>query len=470
MRIKKERGQRNRSLSSIIISFTMTIMIILFTLNIENVEAAGGVPKITYQAHVQVKGWMKTVKNGQTAGTTGQSKRLEAIKINLKDGKKSAIKYRAHVQNDGWQGWKSSGQIAGTIGKSLRLEAIQIKLTGNYAKKYDVYYRVHVANAGWLAWTSNGKTAGSTGAAIRAEAIEIKLVKKGTIVSGTGIADISKTELTSTANVQGKGWMSTVSEGSTCGTTGQSKRLEAIKVNLKDYDGKSGIRYIAHVSNIGWQGWKTSGQLAGTTGKGQQIEAMKILLTGSIAKYYDVYYRLHVAGKGWLGWAKNGETAGTTGGGIRAEAVEIKLVAKSVSFDKGGAAYIDASKKPGDMVVEEALKWAGVTKYVWGGNSLSSGADCSGFVCAVFEKCGKNYWPYRVAFADNYSSIGTNIGTDTSRAKAGDIVVYPGHVGIAIDNNSIIQCQNSTGATVRSYEYMNRWWGGVRMIIRPYGF
>ncbi len=336
MRVKRKIGSR-------IFAMLLFVTFIVSTFGtIPQVEAAT-VPAITYRAHSQDKGWMTTVKNGATAGTTGQAKRLEALIINLKNGKQSAVTYRAHVANVGWQAWKTSGATAGTTGQGRQIEAVQIKLTGTYANKYDIYYRLHVANIGWLGWAKNGAVAGSTGSSIRAEAIQIKLVSKGTKVSGSGIANISKNTLSYQAHSQDKGWMSTVSEGRTAGTTAQSKRLEALKINLKDYSGNNGIQYSAHVSNVGWQSWKTSGQIAGTTGRSLQIEAVKIKLAGSNATYYDVYYRLHVAGYGWLGWAKNGAIAGTTGGGIRAEAIEIKLVAKGQSISTGGAAYLDGS-------------------------------------------------------------------------------------------------------------------------------
>ena len=333
-----------KTIKKLFVSLLLAVLVISTFGSLPEVEAATTVPTITYRAHSQDYGWMSVVKNGATAGTTGKSKRLEAFVVNLKNGKQSAVSYRAHVANTGWQAWKSSGVTAGTTGKGLQVEAVQIKLTGTYAKKYDIYYRLHVAGVGWLGWAKNGATAGSTGSSIRAEAIQIKLVKKGAKVSGSGIADITKNKLTYQGHSQDYGWMSTVSEEKTAGTTGQSKRLEALKINLKDYNGRSGIKYSAHVANIGWQAWKTSGQTAGTTGRGFAIEAVKIQLTGSNAKYYDVYYRMHVAGYGWLGWAKNGAIAGSTGAGISAEAVEIKLVAKSVTFNAGGAAFLDGTK------------------------------------------------------------------------------------------------------------------------------
>ena len=58
--------------------------------------------QLTYQAHVQDRGWMRPVSEGQVAGTTGQDRRLEAIIINFPDG----IEYNVHVQDIGWQGWR----------------------------------------------------------------------------------------------------------------------------------------------------------------------------------------------------------------------------------------------------------------------------------------------------------------------------------------------------------------------------
>ena len=81
---------------------------------------------INYEAHVENIGWMGVVGNGSTAGTTGQGKRLEALKIWVPN---SSIRYKGHVENIGWQNWVKDGAIAGTTGKGLRMEAIEIRLT-----------------------------------------------------------------------------------------------------------------------------------------------------------------------------------------------------------------------------------------------------------------------------------------------------------------------------------------------------
>ena len=291
---------------------------------------------VKYCTHVQNSGWQKNVSNGATAGTTGQGKRIEAIKIKVSGLNSGAIKYRTHIQNSGWQAWKKSGAVSGTTGKGLRAEAIQIKLSGKYAKKYDVVYRVHIQNFGWLAWTKNGGTAGSTNMAYRMEAIQIKLLKKGSY-KPTGRAYVTPIGVTYCAHVQDIGWQKNVSNGATAGTTGKSKRMEAIKIACKDLNGKACIQYSAHVQDIGWQPWASSGSLAGTTGKGKRLEAIKIKLTGSATANFDVYYRVHVSNYGWLDWTKNGAAAGSTGRSLPVEAIQIRVLSKANTGIKVGS-------------------------------------------------------------------------------------------------------------------------------------
>ena len=98
-------------------------------------------PSVNYSTHVQDIGWQGYVKDGSTAGTTGQSKRLEAIRIKLSNNTsyKGTIQYQTHIQDIGWQGWKMNDDTSGTSGQSKRLEAIRIKLTDELAENYDIY-------------------------------------------------------------------------------------------------------------------------------------------------------------------------------------------------------------------------------------------------------------------------------------------------------------------------------------------
>lgn len=129
----------------------------------------------TYQVHVQDKGWLPPVGNGEVTGSIGKNRRLEAIVINLDS---DDIEYNAHVENIGWQGWTRSGVVAGTVGEALRMEAIRIRLRGSLAERYDVCYRAYVHNIGWQDWVRNGEVAGTEGRALMMEAIQIELVKK----------------------------------------------------------------------------------------------------------------------------------------------------------------------------------------------------------------------------------------------------------------------------------------------------
>ena len=141
---------------------------------------------VKYQTHVQDIGWQNYVGDGNTSGTQGQSKRLEAIQIKLGSEVSGGIQYRTHIQNVGWENsWASDGNMSGTQGRSLRLEAIQIELTGDAANQYDVYYRVHAQNFGWMGWAKNGESAGTEGYAYRLEAIQIQLVSKGGAAPGS---------------------------------------------------------------------------------------------------------------------------------------------------------------------------------------------------------------------------------------------------------------------------------------------
>lgn len=138
---------------------------------------------VGYQTHVQDFGTQDYVYDGAVAGTSGQAKRMESIRINLPStmASEGKIEYRSHVQNIGWEkDWKQTNQLSGTTGKSLRLEAIQMKLSGDIAEEYDVYYRVHAQNFGWLGWAKNGEEAGTAGYSYRLEAIQVVMVPRGT--------------------------------------------------------------------------------------------------------------------------------------------------------------------------------------------------------------------------------------------------------------------------------------------------
>ncbi len=287
-------------------------------------------PSVNYQTHVQDYGWQDSVKDGQEAGTIDQSKRLEAIKISISNNSSytGSIQYQTHIQDIGWQEWKGNGILSGTESQSKRLEAIRIKLTGDLEKDYDIYYQVHAQEFGWLDWAKNGEPAGTAGYSYRLEAIKIKLVQKDKAAPGETKKPYIQRYVSYATHIQDIGWQTAKYDGEMSGTSGKSKRLEAINISLSNQLYSGSIEYKTHVQDYGWQEWKSNGQTAGTAGKSKRLEAIQIKLTGEMANYYDIYYRVHVQDYGWLGWAKNGGKAGSEGMSKRLEGIEIVLVTK----------------------------------------------------------------------------------------------------------------------------------------------
>ena len=155
--------------------------------------------------------------------------------------------------------------------------------------------------------------------------------------------DDSKMHIQYEAHVSNIGWMSSKRDGSTAGTTGQSKSVEDLKVSILNPVEDGSVQINANVSGIGWQGWDTpSASEGGTTGQGRAVEAVRLRLTGSLAKDYDVYYRVHASNIGWMAWAKDGGEAGTTGMSCSLEAVQIKLIKKGASHpDTSGYSHLE---------------------------------------------------------------------------------------------------------------------------------
>ena len=323
---------------------------------------------VNYQAHVSDIGWQEEVSDGLTAGTTGQSKSVEALKIKLNniDGN---IVYQTYDRKNGWQDEVSDGNTAGSTGKSLYIEAIKIRLSGSVSSLYDVYYRVHVQNIGWMGWSKNGEKAGSTGYNYRMEAIEIKLVNKDSSAPGATENNYQeKISVNYKSHVSDIGWQEEVSDGNVSGTIGKSKKIEAIKINLLNKTYSGNVVYSSYVQNIGWQSEVSNGNLVGTTGQSKRIEAVKIKLTDEYQEKYDIYYRVHVQNIGWMGWSKNGEKAGTIGYNYRIEAIEIKLQKKNDPAPDNTNSYLEKESK---MTYQAHVQTEGWMDYV--NNSETAG-------------------------------------------------------------------------------------------------
>ena len=97
----------------------------------------------------------------------------------------------------------------------------------------------------------------------------------------------------------------------------------------------------------------------------------------------------------------------------------------------------------GSSVVSYAMQFVG-NPYVWGGNSLTNGVDCSGFVHEVYAHFGISTPRYSQAF----KSVGQAVSFDN--IQPGDVVVYPGHVAIYAGGGVIVEAQSTkAGITAR---------------------
>lgn len=103
----------------------------------------------------------------------------------------------------------------------------------------------------------------------------------------------------------------------------------------------------------------------------------------------------------------------------------------------------------GQEVVDYACQFIG-NPYVWGGTSLTNGADCSGFVQSVFANFG-------IALPrTSYEQRSAGVGISYAEAMPGDLICYDGHIGIYIGNNQIVNAMSpSQGIGISSATYMN---------------
>lgn len=124
----------------------------------------------------------------------------------------------------------------------------------------------------------------------------------------------------------------------------------------------------------------------------------------------------------------------------------------SPSYDGGGAGKggsiagdyaAGGGKNPGastgvsgSSVVSYAMQFVG-NPYVWAGNSLTNGVDCSGFVHEVYAHFGISTPRYSQAF----KSVGQAVSFDN--IQPGDVVVYPGHVAIYAGGGVIVEAQST---------------------------
>ncbi|MGN1179630.1 MAG: NlpC/P60 family protein [Suilimivivens sp.] len=138
-----------------------------------------------------------------------------------------------------------------------------------------------------------------------------------------------------------------------------------------------------------------------------------------------------------------------------AQEAAAKAAAKTSSSKKGtGSQTVTApvisgsGSELGKSVADFACQFVG-NPYVWGGTSLTNGADCSGFVMSVYANFGVSL-PHSSS-ADR--SVGSAVN-GLENAQPGDIICYSGHVAIYIGNGQIVHASTAkTGIIISNASY-----------------
>ena len=119
------------------------------------------------------------------------------------------------------------------------------------------------------------------------------------------------------AHIQNKGWVEMANN--VLGTVGESLRLEAFSLVVKNKGVVQPMDGVIHVQDIGDVGYQSGTNLFGTVGQEKRLEAVKINVGNG------VQYRAHIENLGWSVWVRSGEWVGTTGKSLRIEAIEFRI-------------------------------------------------------------------------------------------------------------------------------------------------
>ena len=141
-------------------------------------------PSVQYAVTQYGYGWTGYISDGHDAGRTNKPRRLEMVKIRLRNKPVSgSIQYSTRYTGGSWSGWVNEDRAGRKNG--CRMEGIRIRLTGNMARRYDVWYRVCTHSWGWTGWAKNGNAAGTEGYACYLTGLQVRLARKGSRAPGS---------------------------------------------------------------------------------------------------------------------------------------------------------------------------------------------------------------------------------------------------------------------------------------------
>lgn len=181
---------------------------------------------------------------------------------------------------------------------------------------------------------------------------------------------------------------------------------------------------------------------------GQQAE-IKQLLSGLEGAYAEYEYALADAEKKADEYRKTIE--------------EQNEIIRKEQEEKKEPSYPSGQDVTGEELVQYAMKFVG-NPYVWGGDSLTEGCDCSGFVHLIYKQFGYHTVRYSMSF------LYEGVAVDRADIRPGDIVVYAmkngiGHVAIYAGNGKIVEAQSSNAGITANRSVDCREIIGIRRIL-----
>ena len=115
----------------------------------------------------------------------------------------------------------------------------------------------------------------------------------------------------------------------------------------------------------------------------------------------------------------------------------------------------------GQSIVDYAMQWVGQCNYVWGGTNLTpgGGVDCSGFTMNVYAAFGISL--------PHYSGAQINYGQAVSyeQLQPGDLICFPGHVGIYIGGGMMVHAASAERGIVVDNVFYNKQPIGYRRLV-----
>ena len=111
----------------------------------------------------------------------------------------------------------------------------------------------------------------------------------------------------------------------------------------------------------------------------------------------------------------------------------------SSSKEETSSGSVSSGGSTGEAIVAYADQFVG-NPYVWGGNSLTNGIDCSHFVYQVLKNCGVYSGGYTTSAG--WRTLGKPVAS-LSEARAGDVLCYSGHVAIYDGHGGIVEAKGS---------------------------